>query len=1108
MTAEKDTLARVQSGLFHLQKALTPFVANHMKAKFGDRWTNYASRASGSNPSDPLDAYALLKTLIDNWRDVFEAGFVRNEKFRVRTFVTLAFEARNTTAHLAIPLTNAECIRFLDAMLHLAKAVKGEKIDIDALQTLYDAQYRAGVPAEARTETLLSVARPAKEGTLSLEDETPGSLRPWIEVAFPQADVLSSRFKQSEFAADLAAVDMGKASEDYQQPESFFRITYLTEGLQRVIRTALERLTGKGGDPVLGLQTSFGGGKTHSMMALYHLAQARDLSVLPGVAELAKEVGVTNWRPAKRAVFVGTAKAVDDSLILDGGPRVRTLWGYLAWRLAGQPGLDIVAEAEKAGTNPGSEQIDKVLRLAGPCIILLDEVVAYARQLPDDRFEAFLSFIQSLTEAAKMAPGVLLVGSLPESDTEAGGPKGVAALHRLERVFGRVGSPWLAAHGNETYEIVRRRLFQDLDSEGEKARDATVRAFHDLYKKNPSEFPPHAKELRYYDLLKVSYPIHPELFDRLSKDWSTIDKFQRTRGVLRFMANVISVLWSQRPKDPLILPASVPLNESRVKASAIYPLDAAFSAVVDSEVDGPGSLPGRMEAVPNRRIGVARAATRAARAVFLCSAPTVGQPNAGVNGLGIRLAAAEPGDQLAIFGEALRELHEKANYLYEESGRYWFSTKPTLNRLAEDRAAAMAEHDVDNDIVAMLDAEARQKGNFSKVYPPSDDPSSIDEAAELALVILGPAFTHTKGAKDGPALTAVTDTLMRCRSGQRRYRNTLIFLAPDDGQLSNLRTVVRRALAWAGIEKDNALRGQITQAQADDVKEKAKSQREAAEKAMRATWTHLLFAEKDQQVLDGRPFEVSQTSLMSKDRSSITTSAYDKMSSRGDGIVKDTLGPVMLMAKLESLWPDGSPHLRVGDIREWFASFPYLPKLRGASVLDMAIEQGVNTATPSFGCAEGWDDAAARYRGLVFGSMPPQRLADDALLVKKEVAEAEQAATTASARPVEGRLGGPGSPVAMPTGGASMPPPGSAKPKVMKRFYGSVELDPQRPVKSFEAILNAVVVELQRTPGAKVKLTLEVEAEAAQGFSDNDASVVRDNARQLKFRSEATGFEE
>lgn len=206
-------------------------------------------------------------------------------------------------------------------------------------------------------------------------------------------------------------------------------------------------------------------------------------------------------------MFVGSSKGADVSLNLKEGPRVNTLWGYIAWRIAGDAGLKLVTEAEAARTSPGSELMVEVFKLAGPSVILLDELTMFARQLDDDRFEAFLSFIQSLTEAAKMVPGILIVGSLPESNAEAGGPRGEAALLRLEKIFGRVQSAWLPASGDETYEIIRRRLFQPLDTEGEKVRDETVKAFHDLYKKNSAEFPPEAKEARYLELLRLSCPI-------------------------------------------------------------------------------------------------------------------------------------------------------------------------------------------------------------------------------------------------------------------------------------------------------------------------------------------------------------------------------------------------------------------------------------------------------------------------------------------------------------------------------------------------------------------------------------------------------------------------
>lgn len=1103
---EKDTLRRVRDGLDHLQAAIQPFVAVAMTRKYGPRWVMYASRA-GDSSNAPLDLYGLLKTMLDQWRDVFDESFARNDKPRVRTFVSVCFEARNTISHLAVPLTDAEGLRYLDAMVALAAKLKAPAKEADALKALYDEQRRDGIAPTATSPApvaVLPVAPPA--GTLSLALEVPnqpaGALRPWTTVALPHPDVLANRFKQSEFAADLAAVDMGNASGDYGKPDDFFRITFLTEGLKRVLRTALERLSGKGGDPVLGLQTNFGGGKTHTMLALYHLARSDDLSRLEGVADLAKGMGISGWQEAKTAVFVGTAEGVDASLKTVAGPKLRTVWGYVAWRLAGDAGLAVVKEAEAAGTNPGSKLLVDVFGLAGPSVILLDEVVAFARQLPDDRFEAFLSFIQSLTEAAKMVPNVLVVGSLPESDIEAGGAKGVEALRRLQQVFGRVVSPWLAADGDETYEIVRRRLFQRLDVEGEKARDETVKAFHELYRKNAADFPPFAKEPRYGDLLRLSYPIHPELFERLSKDWSTLERFQRTRGVLRLMANVVSVLWHQRTVDPLILPGRVPLADERVKASVVYPLDAKFSAVIDSEVDGEGSLPARMEANPNSRISKARAATRVARAVFIGSAPTVGQPNAGVTGHTIRLAAAEPGDQLAIFGEALRDLHENATYLYEEAGRYWFSTQPTLNDLADGRAKALPPHEVDAHIVSVLQKETTQRGGFAKVHAAPDDPSTIDEAETLALVILRPGSTHTRGAAASPAMDAAADALTRCRSTQRKYRNTLVFAAPDEAALGTARAVVRKAIAWDTIRKDTVVRGQLTESQIKDVEDRARSTKEAAEKAIRAGWTHILYAHKEEGTLDGKPFEVAQTTLLARDRPSIVASVFEKLSPKGDSIVKETLGPKILMSKLDPLWPADRPHLPIAEIREWFAAYVYLPKLRDFAVLEEAIANGVSGTDPQFGYAERFDETTRRYDGLAYARQAPPRLAPNGLLVRKEVASAQVNEAPPKPNPIHPIL--PDQKGHTDLSSPSPPLPADTKPR---RFFGSVELDMVRPVKAFDAILNAVVAELQRTPGAKVRLSLEIEAEAPAGFPDSEVSVVRDNAKQLKFKAESTGFE-
>ena len=1071
-----------------------------MRKQHGERWLHYASRAAGGSPNAPLDAYGLIKTMIDNWPQIFDAAFARPDKHRARAFASTALEARNATAHLAVPLADEEALRYLDAMHQLLRLVKAPAEEVAELKRLYDTQRHSGTaPAPA------APAPPVPAATLDLPpaEASAKALKPWTEWALPHPDVLQNRFKEAEFAADLFAVDAGYVTDDYATPESFFRITFLTEGLKRVLTSSLQRLAGAGdGDPVIGLQTAFGGGKTHTMLAIYHLAKAPDLSRLAGMSELVGKLGLDGWKRPQVAVFVGSSKGTDVSLNLQNGPRVHTLWGYIAWRLAGEAGLKLVAEAEAARTNPGSELMVEVLRLAGPSVILLDELVAFARQLPDDRFEAFLSFIQSLTEAVKIVPNALLVGSLPEARAEAGGEKGVAALLRLEKVLGRMQSPWLPAAGDETYEIIRRRLFQPLDADGERGCDETVRAFHEMYRKNPAEFPPETREQRYLDLLRLSYPIHPELFDRLSRDWAGLEKFQRTRGVLRFMANVVGVLWQAQTRDPLITPARIPVAHERVRASVLYPLDPAFGAVVDKEVDGDGSLPARMEANPSRRISQMRAATRVARAVFLCSAPSVGQPNCGLTGQGLRLACAEPGDQLAIFGEALRELTERATYLYEEAGRYWFSTHATLNRVAEDRAKAWPEHEVDAAIAEVLRTDARTKGGFHAVFAAPDDPVSIDEAPALSLVILGPTWSHAgKGAAKSAATDAVVEGLTRCRASQRRLRNTLLFVAADEAQLGTAREVMRKALAWRSIVEDNRLQQQMTKAQATDAGEKAKTQGDGASRAVRGAWSHVLYPVRSD--TPGKPFDLEHILISARERAAIPSVVYDK--AKADGIALEKLGGERLWLALKPIWPDDRAHLPVAEIAEWFGTYVYLPKLRDRVVLDGAIRDAVAKLDPQFGYADAVDAATGRHRNLVWGRNLPEFLAEGAVLVR--AAEALKQLADDVPKPRSALPPGLDTPPPVRPGGDT-PPALPAQPRKPRRFYGSVELDLVRPVKNVEAIVNAVVAELQRTRGATVTLTLEIAAEAPDGFDEGDVGVVRDNTKQLKFRAEATGFSE
>jgi hypothetical protein len=392
----------------------------------------------------------------------------------------------------------------------------------------------------------------------------------------------------------------------------------------------------------------------------------------------------------------------------------------------------------------------------------------------------------------------------------------------------------------------------------------------------------------------------------------------------------------------------------------------------------------------------------------------------------------------------------------------------------------------------------------NRVFAAPDDPVAIEEASALSLVILGPALPHAgKGVGRTPATDAIADTLMRRGASQRRLRNTLIFIAADEANLSTARDVMRKAIAWASIYKDGRLKETMTTGQTNDAEEKAKTNLEAARKAVRAAWSHIFYPVKSEAA--GKPFDLEHSLISARERVAIPAVVYDKV--KADGIALEKLGAERLWLALEPLWPEDRPHLPVSQIADWFAAYVYLPKIRDRVVLATAIRDSVAKIDPQFALAESYDAATQKYHKLTWEKVAPEIIAPTALLVRAAEVQ-KQIQDEVAGGPVSAPTGAGGSPDATSVRPLS---PGEAAPSAPRkptRFYGSVEIDMVRPVKSFDAILSAVVMELQRTNGAKIKLTLEIEAEAVEGFDDSEVSVVRDNARQLKFKAESTGFGE
>jgi predicted AAA+ superfamily ATPase len=1116
---------RVGKALELLKDGLSPFVERELKAQHAQMWFDQAKASVGESLSlfgteaqPKWEIATLLAVMWNQWNVVFRKTLGQAE----RTLVSELRDVRNKWAHQN-PFSGDDTYRALDSASRLLTAVSApqsgeiEKVKMELLRVRFDEQERS----EKR-----------KTSGTAIESQATGNLKPWREVVNPHKDVASGRYQQAEFTAELWQVHMGEGSDEYKKPPEFFRRTYLTESLKRLLIGSVQRMAGQAGDPVVQLQTNFGGGKTHSMLALYHLFSGTPAGDLAGVDALMAEAGVKTLPKVNRVVLVGNKISPGNPVTKPDGTVVRTLWGELVWQLGYAAGgakeakkafSRVQADDEKA-TSPG-DMLRTLMNEYGPCLILIDEWVAYARQLhdqsdlPGGSFETHFSFAQTLTEAAKAAKHCVLVISLPASDTtgsphaiaedvEVGGERGRMALDRLRNAVGRVEASWRPASAEEGFEIVRRRLFEPLVEKAQfVARDTVATAFYDFYRTQAQEFPPDCREADYERRLKAAYPIHPEFFDRLYTDWSTLVKFQRTRGVLRLMAAVIHSLWEKGDRNPLILPANIPIDDQRVQFELTRYLSDNWLPVIAKDVDGPNSLPLRLDSeIPN--LGKYAACRRVARTIYLGSAPTATAAHKGIEDRRIKLGCVMPGESPNIFGDALRRLAAAATFLYEDNrGRYWYSTQPTVTKIAEDRAELLKRNSdaVAQEIEKRVRHDLRSTGDFRRVHPLPQSSQDVSDDPEARLVVLGADQPYNKDP-NAAAIVAAKAILQSRGNSPRLLRNALVFLALDQTRLQDLDEAVRRYLAWDSIVDER----ESLELAPSQVKQ-AETQLASADSAVTARlpeayqWLIVPVQATPQSEIDWQAFRLSGSDPLA-------VRAAKKL--RKDELLIASMAGTRLRMELDRVPLWRTEHVTVKQLAEDFGRYLYLPRLSDAQVLLDAINDGVTLLTwekETFAYADSYDDAAAHYRGL----RHTQRLlltdVNAGMLVKPEAArrqiDAEAAAKGAagaggdpSAQPPSGNGGAT---AGQPTTSGPLPfPPLAAQPK---RFHGTVSLDPTRVGRDAGRIADEVISHLAGLVGAKVKVTLEIEAEVPNGAPDNVVRTVTENSRTLKFTNQ--GFE-
>jgi hypothetical protein len=639
---------------------------------------------------------------------------------------------------------------------------------------------------------------------------------PLDAVCEPRPEVLQGELREEIFAARLKDVLDGRADPVYQDPSVFFDTTYPTEGLRTLLREALGRLAGL--DPranaILRLETPFGGGKTHSLIALYHAARGSTAATALVAPELLPPPGTV-----RIAGIVGSDLDPTGGL-LHQTVTTYTLWGEVAYQLGGTAGYQLVAESDRqTKAAPGTALLDQLVG-DQPTLILVDEVARYLRAagaVPTATGHGTLAdqtvaFLMSLLEFATSRERVVVVLTLADA-ADAFGRESELLRERLaeiRKVAARSERVLTPAAEEETAPIVAHRLFRRVDRDAARETAEAYLAFYRRLAEQGTPLPYEVTTAPYSDRIATTYPFHPELLRVLSLRISTIPNFQRTRGALRLLALVVRRLWEKRSGPlSLIHPHHVDLSVPAVVEDLTSRLDRpAYKQVVEADiVSRVPSQPAHAEEIDGPLAGSGRPpyAQRLATTVFLHS--LVQSQAAGVEEPTLVASVLEPGDDPAPLRRVLDQLLERCWFLADDGRRYRFGTEVQLPKLVADEMAVVAV----TLAKAKLEERIRQiwsHGALAPVFFPSEAADIPDDAGSPKLVIIHfDAATATAAVPDPPELVRTLFEQAGVAGGFRRYRNNLVFLVADQDQREPLVALAKRYLAIERLAGDpNRLR--------------------------------------------------------------------------------------------------------------------------------------------------------------------------------------------------------------------------------------------------------------------------------------------------------------
>ncbi len=662
--------------------------------------------------------------------------------------------------------------------------------------------------------------------------------RVW-ELCEPHPDVFARDIDPSLFAVSLYQVEQGIADRDYTDPERYFRKTFITRSLSHLLEGALGRLRGKSGRgaPILRLETPFGGGKTHTMVAFHHLAKhPEEATESEAIRQILENLNIRNFPKISIAILDGRGLDAKNGREVD-GLKILTLWGELAYRLKGKSGYEAFRASDEVRTTPGSEKLTSLLQDSQPVIILIDELLDYlvkAKAIKvggSNLMEQTGVFLQDLTAAVSVIPQAVMLVALPASSfevPEADQEASERLFQYAKKVLGRMELIETPVSQDEVFGVLRRRLFSNWGDEKEIKK--IVSAISDYYNAYARFFPDRLRTPDYRERMIKSYPFHPELVDLLYERWGPHPQFQRTRGALRLLALVIRRIWNQRPGSAFFIqPHHVDLSDRHIRAEAVKLVDSGFDAIVTGDILGRAMEIDKSLGGEYRREELAKG-TATCAFLYSISAAT---RDAGANEEELRTALLRPDINPAQVSEVLGQLRERLWFLVCRDKRYRFQARPNLNKIILDYESGLSEEEVDKSLNSQIEIISGKGKTIFSVYVAPVDTRAVPDRPEPTLVILPLELGEQKEDEKW-----ISEISRYAGESYRINRNMLVFAAPDRGVLPQLKARMRRVLALESIRRSSSFR-EMERDDREQVEEHLKDATTGLQALLLSTYNHI-----------------------------------------------------------------------------------------------------------------------------------------------------------------------------------------------------------------------------------------------------------------------------